>query len=931
MTDVIEESGSSVCTSGALTPFDIRTVLTYFGFLNPSYDALHTVCVMDAKSEHPVSVRIDGQEWNGACLHLKGAEIVRLLEKVRGEYGQDGVGDSGVTLHACINSTNLKGRRTENIDCVQVFAVDIDTTTSRARIGKLIEKYAPHLVVMSSGVIDEREGRSEVIEGKFHFYWKCEATIDKELWSKYQLGLAHKLGGDYALKSISKMLRVPGVSRVCKDGSVFMPRIVYAIQDEITPLTVGGINSTWPWMDKAIADAEALIKSEKRRVRKALGRVGSESNGQFNGHVRTIDVSKLGRNESLYNELFIECVQGRVTSMDEAREFAERVNSLFSVRLDGWEVEKTVKSAFERGLARREENDAEVDALMVEDETEGGAESMSAEGESTEGETGDVSAEPSSAESVSAEPLPEIIPDTHLPYSLDGGAHPIMGQSLYSDMAVESRLLQVFDNELLRVIYERGDGEVFAFREEDLCWVPQSTKGFAVIGGMVEQILRCVVREREFVRRYGSARSGGIDLMVLQNSRSRYLSANKKSLLCKNILQSSRLRTAGLDVFDSVREVLHVGNGLLDMASGKVRKARGEDYLLRRTSVKWNPSAKSDKWENFLRSVFTCEAEGLVGEALDEIITFIQELFGYSLSGFISEQKIFCHVGEGSNGKSKVMSALRMIGGSYVGGLAPDEIVTSTGKLRTKGFERYGAAIEGRRVMLIDDIETRTVWNEGLVKMVTSDTIKARAEYEREREVVNRATLHMGLNRMPAPESENNGLLRRLCFIPYMNTFEARADVSAEIDALIKDEREGILRWAVEGFQRWYSRQQLTYPGATVVALEEYKQEFFTTEVGILELIARPKTNIKGAEGAEGAEDGAETSTPQWIPIKNVAEMVGTDPREVGALLRKLGFKVALKWIGEEGKPGKCVLANKTSAWKMEVGKGLGKEFLSNL
>src|SRR6185369_16309655 len=147
--------------------------------------------------------------------------------------------------------------------------------------------------------------------------------------------------------------------------------------------------------------------------------------------------------------------------------------------------------------------------------------------------------------------------------------------------------------------------------------------------------------------------------------------------------------------------------------------ARAEDYLTRKSDAVYDPEARCTYWENLLIQIF---AEN---DNPDEMISFLQEVFGYSLTGSNSEQVLILHSGEGSNGKSRILYALQLLMGAYSERLESTALTKSKTSVG-KEIERVGAKIEGKRVVIIDDLDTKTQWNDGLVKALTDKTIICR-------------------------------------------------------------------------------------------------------------------------------------------------------------------------------------------------------------
>jgi len=895
---------------------DIDTIEHYFSFLSSSYQTLHTVCFMDMESKEPL-------EGLGV-VHATATDIIKVLKKLHSQAmasaSISSVSAPFPTLHSTLCLTNLKGRRTENIESVRVLCVDIDSVLEGKALKKLvssIKSYGAQMVVESS-------------PGKYHLYWKVSAALKFETWQMFQRGLAYKFGGDLGLDSLAKIIRVPGCVRSCKDGSIYMPEIL-SITSECQELSEKELLEKFPlihsWADSAIKVKE----TEKRKVRLALKKLRANSNGQglSVGIGKKLDVSKVGRNESLYSEVFRACASvkndkafGEDITLEQAIELGERVNSLFEVSLGDFEISKTAKSAWERGVSVRSERLAELEV--------GGGER-----EEQVSESDDVLLNKSRKRAVvnGGTPLNGPLKTSKKGNGPDGATTasdrlrlppkpraPFTHKNPFTDKAIEERLLTKESAHLLRLKSGMRGGDLLAFNTLDLSWMLQDGRSATVVNGMVQETLLDTVNHPQFLTDLCTNREGVLDAKERGRQERTFLSGGKQRTIVSMVLANESITGGELAQFDAVPHMLHCSNGLLDMVTGDLRAPLPTDYLLLRTCVNWDEDATCPWWEDFIHSVF----KGADDE--DAMVDFMQELFGYSISGHISEQKVFCHSAGGSNGKSKVMQALMTISGNYSTMLDQDNSMarrTSGGSYggasgasgrgvggggspgaAGKAFERFGAMIEGRRIAIIDDIESNTTWNEGFIKMLTAPTVRARAEYEQSREAPNRVAVHMGLNRMPTPETENDGLLRRLCLVPYPNKFEPISSVSDKIDKMTKLESEGILRWAVEGYRRFKEQGGLMYPEETLLAVEEYKGEFFESRALILEMLNKGEYKLGiGGEPAEGSE---------WIEVGKLAAQLGMNVRDLHSSLKSEGFEVARKRIGgRKTNAVSCVFAKK--------------------
>lgn len=426
------------------------------------------------------------------------------------------------------------------------------------------------------------------------------------------------------------------------------------------------------------------------------------------------------------------------------------------------------------------------------------------------------------------------------------------GQSLYSEVAIAERVFQRHGPKLIRV-----GANVYGFNEITGTWILQGAKeDTGLIQLWTMDVIQDMVCEQKFLGTMCCDSKGNFNADKRRGLVNAYLSGRTIRSVCGLALSHTGIKSESPSIFDNQPHMLSVmaevddggaadgeaGGGerrvkivrrALNMRTLELRPIRSSDYLLYSTDVIWRGiDTPCGDWLVFLREVF---ADNVQPEAMCK---FMQEVFGYTLSGGTGEQKLFCHYGDGANGKSKVMEGLKRIVGQYGTLLGADELLV--GKGFKKSFERTGAKVEGRRCVIIDDIDVGGTWNEGFVKTLTGMHYEARAEFQRTRTAVNRAKFHLGMNRLPLPEAENYGLLRRVCIIRYQRTFVPNSAKERELADMLKREDSGILAWAVAGY-RAIMDTGLTYPEETLEEIEIYKDEVFTIE-NIIKALIRPCT-----------------------------------------------------------------------------------------
>lgn len=758
---------------------DPDEITKFLNFLSNGKDnEIFTFCFLDSESEKSIK--------GYGCVHAKCQEVLDICN----ELLEKGV---AFTLHVVLNRTNLRGSKIKDIVSARVLCADLDNAISADKIKELVALYRPGMVVQSS-------------PGKYHLYWHLDCPINQ--WSKLQLGLAGLLGGDKNLAQLQHTIRVPGINRL-KNGEMLMPKIVF-LNPESEVLDHPGAISRFNGIELAAEKATDALREERR----AVGRAIRDSRGTGNG-LGKIDLKldpQLGRNNFLYAYLreWIACCPVEPTDLDIQVE-ADKINAGFDVRIGEDELTGIVKKVTVKGLGawkrRKEKLDkrkAIIDSVLVKQELpQNGHGSNGNNGESAE--CGD-----------SADTADKITANGRFVY--DFVNDPELRIAPYSDQGLIRRTIQRFGPKM------RSTGSiVYGFHTENTLWEPQKVS-HPMLNQFVETCANDLIREKPFIDLFCLNKDGTAESPEkAEKAKARFVSNNVISSTVSRLLHCKDIQRVEISDFDSRPELLFLANGLLNLDTLELRAALPSDLLLRRSKVRWEGiEADASEWVKFLSEIFEANEEP------DKMIDFIQEIFGYTLSGHMDTQMVYIHYGGGSNGKSKVLRTLEHLLGEYCTLMGPSTMGKGKNGIAV-ALERVGVKLEGKRMVLIDDLDSKTVLNEGILKMLTGPKVTCRPLYQEERDIPNRAKFHIGCNTIPEPETQTFGTIRRLCVIPYLREFKPDGPTDKRLDKMIDRSLSGILAWAVRGYKRVMERG-LLLPAEVEASAKEYKEQHFTAE-----------------------------------------------------------------------------------------------------
>jgi putative DNA primase/helicase len=282
-----------------------------------------------------------------------------------------------------------------------------------------------------------------------------------------------------------------------------------------------------------------------------------------------------------------------------------------------------------------------------------------------------------------------------------------------------------------------------------------------------------------------------------------------------NMLELAKHRLAmPASELDGHPDLLPCENGVIDLKTGVLRSHDPTLRLTKMVEVVYDPSAECPAWEAFLRLI-TC------GDT--DLAHFLQVAIGYSLTGRTDEQCFFLLYGQGRNGKTTFVEAIRRLAGDYATKISVEALLAHR---NGNGATPDVANLRGARFAVASEIPQQRSLNESLVKDLTGgDTLVARHLYGNPFTFVPTHKLWLFGNHKPTIRGDDLGIWRRVKMIPFKAIIPPEhqrpmSEVLAEFD----QERSGILRWAVEGAIEWY-RGGLPRCAAVDQATEDYRSE----------------------------------------------------------------------------------------------------------
>lgn len=268
--------------------------------------------------------------------------------------------------------------------------------------------------------------------------------------------------------------------------------------------------------------------------------------------------------------------------------------------------------------------------------------------------------------------------------------------------------------------------------------------------------------------------------------------------------------------------LLACSNGVIELKTGRFRPGRADDLLTKAVPHPWKDiEAPAPTWEKFLSDVFSKDPE---------IIPYLQRLFGYGITGLATEHILPVLHGEGRNGKSTLVEALRYVLGPLAQPIQSEMLLDQRAIRSSSGASPDTMALKGLRIAFASETEQDRRFSTSRAKWLSSgDTLTGRNLYDKNETVFEPTHLLCLLtNHLPHAPGDDFAFWQRIHLVPFNMKFVD--DPKAENERLkdknlsekLKAESPGILAWLVRGCIEW-QRQGLNPPKKVKAATEHYR------------------------------------------------------------------------------------------------------------
>ena len=346
------------------------------------------------------------------------------------------------------------------------------------------------------------------------------------------------------------------------------------------------------------------------------------------------------------------------------------------------------------------------------------------------------------------------------------------------------------------------------------------------------------------------------------------------------------------DEMDKDPFLLNCPNGTLDLRTGELRPHNQADLITKLCPTPYDAQAACPLWEAaILRHM----------DGSKNLVQFLQRLYGYCLTGDVSEQIFVIFYGKGQNGKSLALNTIRAVmGPDYSLGLTTEFLMIK--KQAEHPTERMD--LKGRRLCVAIETEDGQRLSEAFVKYLTgSEPVKGRHMYSDFVEFIPTHKIILACNHRPRIKSQDYAIWRRIRLVPFTVTIPSK-ERDKQLPNKLLAEAPGILAWIVRGCLEW-QRDGLGDPLDVQAATENYRADEDTLGLFLDECCTlHPRAQARASELLDAFQkytgDKGMTSTR----FGRLLTERGFDRAKIGGTMYRLGIGLTADAHDETYTPG---------------------------
>ncbi len=288
--------------------------------------------------------------------------------------------------------------------------------------------------------------------------------------------------------------------------------------------------------------------------------------------------------------------------------------------------------------------------------------------------------------------------------------------------------------------------------------------------------------------------------------------------------------TVAATSLDTDHWLLGVDNGVVDLRTGQLRQAGRDEYVTKRSPVRFNPEAKAPRFAQFITEITSEPARGRA-RPRPQLAAYLVRALGYSLTGSTVEHKMFMAIGAGSNGKNVLLDLMQRVLGPYCTTMPVEALMASRYDADSERATPAARRLAGARMAVSSESKDGQRLDVTMVKKHTGGgNMSARGLHENGVEFEISHKLWLMTNNVPTLDHLDDALRGRLHLIPFSMSWnrpghsepdKTLPDGDKDLPAKLNAELEGILAMLIDG-ARQYHLQGLEPPDEVARMTSDY-------------------------------------------------------------------------------------------------------------
>ncbi len=295
--------------------------------------------------------------------------------------------------------------------------------------------------------------------------------------------------------------------------------------------------------------------------------------------------------------------------------------------------------------------------------------------------------------------------------------------------------------------------------------------------------------------------------------------ASKQRAMC-DLAQSDPQVVVERGDFDTEPELLNLRDCVVNLRTGDRLEHTPKRLMMHRAEAAYARVPKGKTYRDVAPRFMDFLAKVTCGDL--ELAAYLQRAVGVSMCGNGPKNKLFiCH-GMGANGKSTFIGLISRILGSYCVNIRVKAL------LETGGFDQIPvdiARLAGARMCTMAEPSAGDQLASGIVKELLGEAVMT-ARFMRKDPFTFTPCCSpwLSCNHKLIVRDNSDGTWRRMSLLAWGHRFEERDQIENFDALLLREEREGIFAWMIDGAME-YLANGLQPPASVTAAVAAYREE----------------------------------------------------------------------------------------------------------